>query len=120
MLVLLWCKARTVGLEGIPLGMKRIQHNTDIFEVFVRIPSALHSFDVEFEGLIGETFIVKDAHGFPLSFDDYCSPIISLLVDLHQKSTKLCRTSVRNIIIPLTVNIQDLRTHGEEKGPNLL
>jgi hypothetical protein len=49
---------------GISLGRQRGQHAADVLEVFVRIPAATHSFDVELEGFIGETFVVKDAHRF--------------------------------------------------------
>jgi hypothetical protein len=42
------------------------QHAVDVLEVLVRVPAAAHAFDVEFEGLVGQSFSVENGHGFQI------------------------------------------------------
>jgi hypothetical protein len=49
----------------ISLGSQHSEHPADVLEVFIRIPAATHPFDIEFEGLVGETFVIEDGHEIP-------------------------------------------------------
>jgi hypothetical protein len=55
---------QVVVLTGIRISFcrERRQHATDILEIFIRVPAAAHTLNIELKGFIGETFVIKDAH----------------------------------------------------------
>jgi hypothetical protein len=38
------------------------EHAIDIFEIFIRVPTATHSFDIELEDIIRQPFSIEDTH----------------------------------------------------------
>ena len=41
---------------------KRRKHTTDVLEIFIRVPAAAHTLDIELEGFVGETDLIEDTH----------------------------------------------------------
>jgi hypothetical protein len=54
------------ALVGVALLREHRQGGGDVGEVFVRVPTAAHAFDIQLEGIVVEAFPVEEAHSHSL------------------------------------------------------